>query len=124
MKFNKKKCKDLPLGKNNPRHQYRLVKQLSRKCTGGSEINMSQQCALTTKKAISILDCTRQSVASRMREVILRLSLALVASLGILSQHQKALFQYEGDQALARGCSDVLWSTHPWRYSKANRTWF
>lgn len=41
-------------------------------------LNMSQQCALPTKNASSILGCFRQSIASRSKEVILSICSALV----------------------------------------------
>ena len=41
--------------------------------TGGRQLNVSQQCALTAQKASHILGCIQSSVGSREREVILSL---------------------------------------------------
>ena len=42
------------------------------------KLYMSQQCALVAKVANSILECSNRSLASRSRDVITCLSLALV----------------------------------------------
>lgn len=43
-----------------------------------SKLNMSQQCAIATKKASGIMDCIRQSIASMSEKAILHLCSALV----------------------------------------------
>ncbi|KGL74463.1 hypothetical protein N309_02403, partial [Tinamus guttatus] len=86
MQFNKAKCKVLHLGRNNPRHQYRLgidhLKSSSAEKDLGvmvdDKLTMRQQCALVAKKAHGILGCMKRSVSSRSREVILPLYSALV----------------------------------------------
>ncbi|GAB0209449.1 mitochondrial enolase superfamily member 1 [Grus japonensis] len=75
MKFNKGKRRVLHLGKNNPRHQYRLGVDLlgsssAEKDQGvlaDNKLSMSQQCVLVAKKANGILGGIKKSVASRLR---------------------------------------------------------
>ncbi|GAB0209969.1 hypothetical protein GRJ2_003462600 [Grus japonensis] len=84
MKFNKGKRRVLHLGKNNPKHQYRLGVDLLGSSSAEKDLRVlvdkltvSQQCALVAK-ANGILGSIKKSVASRSKEVILPLYSALV----------------------------------------------
>jgi len=71
---------------NKPRHQYRLgadwlESSLAEKLLEmlvDTKQNQSQQCALVTRNANSLLGCIRRTVASRSREVIFPLYPALL----------------------------------------------
>ena len=70
-----------------PKHKYRLDGEWTQsspeeKDLGGvlfdQKLNTTQQCALAAQKVIHILGCTKISVVSRLREVILTLYSAVV----------------------------------------------
>ena len=85
-KLNKGKCRVLPLGRNSLRHQDRLgtdslqsiLAEKALRALLDTRLTMSQECAFVAKVATGLLGCTRQSIASRLREVITPLCSALV----------------------------------------------
>jgi len=86
MMCNKSKCNILHLDRGNHPYQYKLederiesspAKEDLRVLVDG-KLDMSQQHALETQKANSILGCIKSSVASKSKEVILPLYTVLV----------------------------------------------
>ncbi|PKU46115.1 synapsin-2- hypothetical protein [Limosa lapponica baueri] len=113
MKLNKSKCWILHLGWGNPGYMYKLGNdrlesnpmERDLRLWEDDMLNMRQQCALTAKMANDVPGCTRHSIASQLRDVIIPLYTALVQSqLKYCVQFLGTLIE-EGDQPI-RVCPD------------------
>lgn len=123
MRFSRTMCWVLHFGHNDPRHLSSLGKMCASgkgpEVAGWQWLNKSQQCP-GAKKTDGILACTRNSVSSRSREVILPLSWALVRSHPIScvqfwTPHQRKTLRC---WSMSRGehcCWGRAWSTGPFR---------
>ena len=106
MRVKKAKGRVLPLGHTNPMQLSRLGEERLESCPGGkdlgvlvdSQLTRSQKCARVAKKVSGILVWIRNDVASRSREGIGPLYLAL----GRLRGDLLALYN-----CLKRGCSEA-----------------
>jgi len=86
MRFNKAKCQILHSGHNNSMQCYRLGEEWLERYPSEKDLevlvdnclNMSQRCAQVAEQAKGILACVRNSVASRTKEEVVPLYLALV----------------------------------------------
>ncbi|RMC05555.1 hypothetical protein DUI87_18751 [Hirundo rustica rustica] len=86
MRFNKGKCWVLHLCPSKPMQHYKLGEEWLKSCSAERDLgvlSMSHwcQCAQVAKKINGILDCMKNSVASRTRAEITLLYLALVTHL-------------------------------------------
>ncbi|KAJ7404245.1 rna-directed dna polymerase from mobile element jockey-like [Pitangus sulphuratus] len=97
MKFNKSKRTVLQLGQGSPRHKNRLGGQLTESSAVEKDLgvwvdeklSMTQQCVLTAQTVEHIPDCTKSSMASMSRQVILPLySAVLCPALGFPAQER------------------------------------
>lgn len=86
MKFNKSNCQILHLGWGNCAYIYKLGNERMESSPMGKDLgdwvdgklDVSQQCALAVKTVNRTLDCIKQSIASKAREVLVPLYTALV----------------------------------------------
>ena len=101
MRFNKVKCKVLHQGCGNPYYQYKvederfehnLVEKDLEVLVDG-KLNLSQQCALTSLKAKSILSCIKKSMAAFSERDSFPLHCGSETSPGTLHPHVKSAVQ-------------------------------
>jgi len=86
MRFNKAKCKVLPMGRGNPKHKHRLGRERTESSPeekdlgvlGDKKLNRTQQCVLAAQTANCALGCVPSNVGSKAREGILPLCSTLV----------------------------------------------
>ncbi|XP_063245987.1 triadin isoform X5 [Prinia subflava] len=86
MKFNNAKCEVLHLVWGSPKKNFRLSREWKETSPGEKDLGLladekldvTQQCVLAVKKDICILGCSRSSVASTSKEVMVSLYSALV----------------------------------------------
>ncbi|PKU36186.1 reverse hypothetical protein [Limosa lapponica baueri] len=120
MKLYKSKHSAVHQGRNNLKHWYRLGSDMVERSSAEMELGvlvdnkltMRQQCALVAKKANGLLGCSKKSVVSRVREVILPFYSALV---GLHRLHIEYCVQFWAPQFKK---DRELLQRVPWRATK------
>ena len=70
MRFNKSKCRALPLGRSNHMHQYKLGDDLLEMSSAEKDLGVLEDCRLTKRQKCAFVANIKSSMARRSRKMI------------------------------------------------------